>query len=538
VVRPPAVGATLISVDESSIKDMPGVVKVVTRKNFVGVVAEKPWQAIQAAEKLKVSWTPGAGLPKQSEFYEHLRQQPSRDAKLLDSKDTQQTMATAATTLKSTFYHPYQMHGSVGSSCAVADVRSDRATIYSPTQGVWYQKTASAMITGLKPENIHVIFRRGSGCYGLNGADTVTYDAVVLSQAVGKPVRVQLSRKDEMAWENYGNAWVIEERAGLDANGSIIAWEHESWTPALGNRPGPSTPGNVITGMLIGYQPAPFAPGPAEEPKRYSNSSNGIPSYMMGNVDGVAEGTGAVKSESVIVHNVLSPFWTGPLRSPARLQNTFAHESFMDEMAAHVKADPVEFRVRHLRDPRLIGVLQAAAKAAKWEARSSPKPGNPKTGVVTGRGVACVAYEGDNGYTGIVIDIELNQDTGKVIVKNIWAGIDVGPVSNPNGLRNQAEGGALQGMSRALGEQVTWDDQKVTSVDWRTYHSLPLGIEMPKIECVLMNRPDDEATGAGETAITVMAAAIGNAIFDAAGVRLRQIPLTPERVKEALNARA
>jgi nicotinate dehydrogenase subunit B len=538
VVRPPAIGATLISVDESSVKDMPGVVKVVTRKNFVGVVAEKPWQAIQAAEKLKVSWTAGTGLPKQSDFYEHLRQLPARDIKLLNSKDTQQTMGTAAATLKSTFYHPYQMHGSVGSSCAVADVQSDKATIYSPTQGVWYQKTASAMITGLKPENVHVIFRRGSGCYGLNGADTVTYDAVVLSQAVGKPVRVQLSRKDEMAWENYGNAWVIEERAGLDAKGNIIAWEHESWTPGFGNRPGPSTPGNVITGMLLGYQPAPFAPGPAEEPRRYSNSSNGIPSYMMGNIDGVAGGAGAVKSESVIVHNVLSPFWTGPLRSPARLQNTFAHESFMDEVAAHVKADPVEFRVRHLRDPRLIGVLQAAAKAAKWEPRPSPKPGNPKTGVVTGRGVACVAYEGDNGYTGIVIDIELNQDTGKVIVKNIWAGIDVGPVSNPNGLRNQAEGGALQGMSRALGEQVTWDDQKVTSVDWRTYHSLPLGMEMPKIECVLMNRPDDEATGAGETSITVMAAAIGNAIFDATGVRLREIPLTAERVKEALNARA
>jgi len=538
VVRPPVIGATLISVDESSIKDMPGVIKVVTRKNFVGVVAEKPWQAIQAAEKLKVSWTSGAGLPKQSEFYESLRPQPSRDLKLLDSKDTQQTIATASTTLKSTFYHPYQMHGSVGSSCAVADVQSDRATIYSPTQGVWYQKTASAMITGLKPENVHVIFRRGSGCYGLNGADTVTYDAVVLSQAVGKPVRVQLSRKDEMAWENYGNSWVIEERAGLDARGNIIAWEHESWTPALGNRPGPSTPGNVITGMLIGYQPAPFTPAPAEEPKRYNNGSNGIPSYMMGNVDGVAAGTGVVKSESVIVHNVQSPFWTGPLRSPARLQNTFAHESFMDEMAAHVKADPVEFRVRHLRDPRLIGVLEAAAKAAKWEPRPSPHPSNPKTGVVTGRGVACVAYEGDNGYTGIVVDIELNQDTGKVIVKRIFAGIDVGPVSNPDGLRNQAEGGALQGMSRALGEQVTWDDQKITSVDWRTYHSLPLGIEMPKIECVLMNRPDDEATGAGETSITVMAAAIGNAIFDATGVRLRQIPLTAERVKDALNARA
>src|SRR6185503_10475490 len=168
-----------------------------------------------------------------------------------------------------------------------------------------------------------------------------------------------------------------------------------------------------------------------EEPKRYSNNSNGIPSYMMGNIDRVAGGTGAVKSESVIIHNVLSPFWTGPLRSPARLQNTFAHESFMDEIAAHIHADPVEFRVRHLRNPRLIGVLEAAARAAKWESRPSPRPANPRTGVVSGRGVACVAYEGDNGYTGIVVDVDVDQDTGKVIVKRIWAGIDVGPVSNP-----------------------------------------------------------------------------------------------------------
>jgi len=538
VVRPPAVGATLINVDESSVKGMPGLVKVVTRKNFVGVVAEKPWQAVQVAEKLKVSWTAGTGLPKQSDFYEGLRSQPSRDVKLVDSKDTERTLSTAKTVLKTSYYYPFQMHGSVGTSCAVADVQSDRATLYSPTQGVWYQKTTSAMILGLKPENVHVIFRRGSGCYGLNGADTVTYDAAILSQAVGKPVRVQLSRKDEMAWENFGNAWVIEERAGLDQKGNIIAWEHESWTPSLGNRPGPETPGNIVTGMLLGYQPQPFTPGAAQEPKAYSNNSNGIPSYVAGHVGGSNGGTGTVKSERVMVHNLRSPFWTGPLRSPARLQNTFAHESFMDELAARVQADPVEFRLRHLHDERVIGVLTAAAKAAKWETRPSPKPGNPKTGIVTGRGVACVAYEGDNGYTGIVVEIAVNQDTGQVTVKRMWVGIDTGPISNPDGLRNQAEGGALQGMSRALGEEVTWDNQKVTSIDWRTYHSLPLGFDIPKIECVLLNHPQEEATGAGETAITVMAAAIGNAIFDATGVRLRQIPFTADWVKEGLRTRA
>jgi nicotinate dehydrogenase subunit B len=538
VVRPPAVGATVISVDEGSVKGMPGLVKVVTRKNFVGVVAEKPWQAMQAAAKLKVNWTPGAGLPPQSGFHESLRTRPSRDGVLVDSGETASVLAKSAIVLKATYTHPYQMHGSVGSSCAVADVQPDQATIYSATQGVWYQKTTSAMILGLKPENVHVIFRRGSGCYGLNGADTVTYDAAILSQAVGKPVRVQLSRQDEMAWENFGNAWTIDERAGLDAQGNIIAWEHESWSPGLGNRPGPGTPGNVITGMLAGYQPAPFSPGLGAPPRAYNNNSNGIPSYVTGRVNGSNGGTGTIKSEKVLVHNVESPFWTGPLRSPARLPNTFAHESFMDELAARAQADPVEFRLRHLHNERVIGVLNAAAKAAKWETRPSPKSANRKTGVVSGRGVACVAYEGDNGYTGIVVDIEVNQDTGNIAVKRMWVAIDAGPISNPDGLRNQAEGGALQGMSRALGEEVTWDNQKVTSVDWRTYHSLPLGFDLPKIECVLLDRPEEEATGAGETSITVIAAAIGNAVFDATGVRLRQIPLTAQSVKKALESRA
>jgi CO/xanthine dehydrogenase Mo-binding subunit len=210
----------------------------------------------------------------------------------------------------------------------------------------------------------------------------------------------------------------------------------------------------------------------------------------------------------------------------------------MDELAAKVKADPVVYRLRHLKDPRLIDVVKAVAKAANWEDRPSPHAGNRRTGIATGRGMACVLYEGDNGYSALVAEVEVNQDTGKVTAKRFVVCNDVGPVSNPDGLRNQIEGGALQGLSRALGEEVTWDDQKVTSVDWRTYHSLPLGFEIPKVETVLLDRPDEEATGAGETSITVVAAALGNAIFDATGARLRQIPFTPERVKAALAGRA
>jgi nicotinate dehydrogenase subunit B len=537
VVRPPAVGATLVSVDEGSVQGMPGLVKVVVKKNFVGVVAEKRWQAIQAASKLKVTWTPGTGLPSHADFYNYVRnQKPTRDTLLVNSKDVEQKLTEAAAVVKATYYHPYQMHGSIGSSCAVADVKGDKATIWSPTQGVWHQRSTSAMILGLKPEDVLVIFRRGSGCYGINGADTVTYDAALLSQAVGKPVRVQLTRKDEMAWENYGFAFVMDERAGLDTQGNIIAWDHEAWSPVLGNRPGYSTPGNVITGFLAGFQPEPFRPrSPSPEPTSFSNNSNGVPSYVAGQVGGTLHGTGTVKSERALIHNTPSPFWTGPLRSPARLQNTFAHEGFMDELAARAKADPVEYRLRHLSDPRLIDVVKEAAKRANWDARPSPKPRNTKTGVVTGRGVACVAYERDNGFSAMVAEVEVNQDTGKVSVKHIVLANDSGPVSNPDGLRNQIEGGALQGMSRALMEEVTWDDQKVTSFDWRTYHTLPLGFDVPKIEAVLVNRPDEAACGAGETAITVVAAAIGNAIFDATGARIRQVPFTPERVKAALS---
>src|SRR5437660_1983082 len=231
VLRPPAVGATVVNVDDSSVHGLPGVVKVVVKKNFVGVVAEKPWQAIQAANKLKVSWSPGRGLPNHSDFYNYLRtQQPTRDTLLVNSKDVDEKMGQAATVVKATYYYPNQMHGSMGTSCAVADVQGDKATIYSPTQGVWPVRNSTSILLGLKPENVRVVFRRGSGCYGLNGADTVTYDAALLSQAVGKPVRVQLSRKDEMAWgENYGFASMMEERAGLDAQGNIVAWDHESW---------------------------------------------------------------------------------------------------------------------------------------------------------------------------------------------------------------------------------------------------------------------------------------------------------------------
>jgi nicotinate dehydrogenase subunit B len=537
VVRPPAVGATLVSVDERSIRGIPGIVRVVVRKNFVGVVAESQWRAIQAAGALKASWTRGAGLPRQADFYTRLRSQPSRDALLVDSGSVDEALARATTVLRSTYVHPYQMHGSIGTSCAVADVRDGSATVWSSTQSAYPLRSGVAMLLGMPAGSVRVVFVRGAGCYGINGADTVAYDAALMSQAAGRPVRVQLSRADEMAWENYGSAYVIDQRVGVGPDGAIVAWDYEAWVPTRGGRPGYDRPGNVITGTLAGFEPNIVAPRAAVAPAgAFDNGSNAAPSYVTGCIGSACAGTGVIANERVLTHTVNSPFYTGPLRSPARLQNTFAHECFMDDVAAHVRADPVEYRLRHLRDPRLREVVAAAAKAAGWQSRPSPAPNPARTGVGRGRGIACVLYEGDNGYCAMVADVEVDRRSGALSVRRLVMAHDCGPMTNPDGVRMQLEGGALQGMSRALGEEVTWDEQKVTSIDWRGYRSLPLGFPMPAMECVLIDRSGGVAMGAGETSITLSAAAIGNAIFDATGVRIREVPFTTERIRRALEA--
>jgi CO/xanthine dehydrogenase Mo-binding subunit len=535
VVRPPEVGATVAGVDEDSLRQIVGVVKVVVRNNFVGVVAEKQWQAIQAARRLKVRWNAGAGLPEQETYYEGMRKQPSHDVLLVDSNDVEAKLSSAHSVVHATYVHPYQMHGSVGTSCAVADVKADHATVWSATQSAYPTRSIVAKLLELPPDSVRVIYTRGSGCYGLNGADTVSFDAALLSHAVGKPVRVQLSRQDEMAWENYGSACVIEQRAGVDKNNQIVAWDCENWVAARGNRPGYDQPGNVITGLLAGFQPEQSTPRAAEPPKsELRNRSNHAPSYIAGCVGGNCAGAGTIRSERVLSHTVVSPFFTGPLRSPLRLQNTFAHECFMDEICARAGTDPVAFRLQHLKDNRLAGVLKAAAEAAHWEKRPFRNPSASRKGAASGRGIACVTYEGNNGYAALVAEVTVDLERGLVQAKRFIVAQDCGPISNPDGLRNQVEGGILQGMSRALMEEVRWDDRRVTSRDWQTYPSIYSGFEIPAIEIVLLNPMDVPATGAGETAITLVAAAMGNAIFDATGARVREIPFTPERIKAAL----
>jgi CO/xanthine dehydrogenase Mo-binding subunit len=287
--------------------------------------------------------------------------------------------------------------------------------------------------------------------------------------------------------------------------------------------------------MLLGYEPESLEPAPAKPPtKKLRNGSNTVPEYVAGCAGGGCNGSGSVQSERVLTHTVASPFDTGPLRSPLRIQNPFANECFMDELAAAAHADPVEYRLRHLRNERVRAVVMAAAKAAQWKA-SSGRSATPAAEAM-GRGFACVAYEGDNGYAALVADVAVNRTTGVVRPVKFTVAVDCGPISNPDGLRNQVEGGLLQGTSRALVEEVTWDAKRVTSVDWEGYASLRMDYEVPEIETVFVVPDNVKATGAGETSITVTPAALGNAIFNATGARLRDVPFTPIRVLAALKA--
>lgn len=542
VVRPPKPGAKVVKVNEASVAGMPGNVKVVVKNDFVGVVADKEWLALQAADALDVTWTDGNTLPNQETLYTDMRKMPSRDSLIVAQTDVDTQMKAAARTFSATYVHPFQMHGSLGTSCAVADVKgtgaSTTATIWCASQGVWNQRDSVAMILGTANTNVRVVFMEGSGCYGLNGADTVAYDAAILSQGVGKPVRVQHTRRDEMTGaESFGPAYVIDLKAGVDAQGQMIAWDYEAWTFSKGGRPAPATPGNVITGALAGFATPATVPAAANPPTTYSNNSNADSSYGMGCVGASCGGTGTIKSERILVHTIESPFFTGPLRSPNRLQNSFANESFIDEVAAGLKADPVAYRLRHLTDARLRECVTKAAEAYGWDSRPSPKAGNAKTGVVSGRGMSCVFYEGNNGYCALIAEVEVDQDTGKVEVTRIVTSNDSGPISNPDGLSNQMEGGAMQGMSRALFEEVKWQDFGLTSVHWRAFPVYQFGNRLPTIETVLINRTDVPQMGAGETTITIVAAAIANAVYDATGARLRRVPFTRANVLAALQAR-
>ncbi|OYX14652.1 MAG: aldehyde dehydrogenase, partial [Rhizobiales bacterium 32-66-8] len=523
VVRPPYagvdagafIGTSLIGVDEASVAGIPGVVAVVTMGDFIGVVAEREEQAVEAARRLKVTWKPTPPLPDLTDIATALRENPSRTRVLVEKGDPDGARAGAAQVLDRTYVWPYQMHASIGPSCAVADVTAKEATIWSGTQNPYPLRADIALLLGLDEGAIEIVRFEAAGCYGRNCADDVAADAALLSRAVGRPVRVQLTREQEHAWEPKGAAQLMEVKGGLNADGTPAAYDFSTRYPSNAA----VTLALLLTGRV-----------PADNPIFEMGDRTSVPPYAYDNL-------------RVAVHDMAPIVRAAWLRGVSALPNSFAHESYVDELATSAGVDPVDYRLRHLHDPRAVDLVKAVAERADWTPRTGPRRevvGEDAQGqVVRGQGFAYALYVHSKfpGYgaawSAWVAEVEVNTTTGDVAVKRVVVGQDSGLMVNPAGIEHQIHGNVIQSTSRALKEQVTFDDHTVTSREWGAYPILTFP-EVPVIHVVLMPRPDDPPLGSGESASVPSAAAIANAIFDATGVRMREPPFTPERVRAAL----
>jgi nicotinate dehydrogenase subunit B len=500
VIRPPSIGAKLMSVNEASIRSIPDV-RVVRIQNFLGVVANDEWAAVRAAKELKATWTESQTLPGSDMLDKVVRASAvERDEALVNRGDSAAALAAAAKQLSATYWWPFQSHASLGPSCAVVDFRPEGTTIWTASQGPHGLRANFARVFGIAEDKLRVIFLDGSGSYGSNGNDDAAADALLLSRAVGKPVRVQWMREDEHAWDPKGPPQLLEIRGGLDAANRIAAWDTQMWLPAniQGSRP-------LLAADDAGI-PQPHGRGAGQI------SQNGDPPYTASNV-------------KVTVHWLKdTPLRLSNLRAPGKIANVFAVESFTDELAAAAAMDPIEFRLRGLSDGRAIDVIKLASLMIGWETRPSPNSRPQQGNVRIGRGMAYVRYKQMENYVAMAMEVAVDRSTGKIDVRRITCAHDCGLVINPDGLRNQIEGSILQTLGRTLHEETTFDRSRVTSVDWKTYPILSFS-EVPVVQVALINQPKLPPMGAGEAATAPVAAALANAVFDATGVRLRRVPL-------------
>jgi len=508
VVRPASLGATVVAVDDRALRLVRGA-RVLRKGDFVGVVAEREEDAIRAAGALKVSWSDSATLPAMDALHDALMRIPATDHVSVDGGDVPTAIATAAKTVRARYRWPYQMHASIGASCGVADVRRDTATIWSSTQSAHTLKSAIGDLLGIPAAGVHVVWTEGSGCYGHNGADDAAADAALLSQLAGRPVRVQWSRADEHGWEPKGAAMTMDVAGGVDAAGRIVGWDFAVWTPTHLSRPRPE-PGSsssFIAGQLAGAVPIARAPGGGERNARH---------------------TYEIPQTRVTAHLLQSsPLRTSSLRGLGSPQNSFANESFMDELALAAGTDPLEFRLRHLSDPRAIAVLRAVARIADWKPRVSGSARQAYAkGPLQGRGVGYTQYDTTEAFVAAVVDVEVDPVQHSIRVTRVCIAHDCGLIVNPNGLRNQIEGNVIQAISRTLKEQVTFDRSRVTSLDWSSYPILTFAEVPDAVDIELIDHPESPSVGAGEAATSPIPGAIANAIFDATGRRLRDVPLS------------
>jgi CO/xanthine dehydrogenase Mo-binding subunit len=503
VVRSRHPGARVLAVDDHAVRDA----QVVRVGQFIGVVAEREEQAIRAAAQLEVTWEDVASLPPQESLFDWMRGQPTTDQIVTASGDVEAALGRSAKRVHAVYRQPFQAHASIGPSCAVAEVRDGVVTVWASSGGVYPLRGALADLLELPPEQVRVIHVEGAGAYGQNGSEDVAADAALLARAVGRPVRVQWSRADEFVGEPKAAAMLVEVRGGLDDAGQIVGWDYQVWSSTHTNRP------RQALGLLAGCEVRGQLPRPA--------------AFFFGGERNAPTNYTVTDQRVTMRYLAQPPLRTSSMRSLGGAGNTFANESFMDELAAMAEADPLAFRLRHLDDPRAHAVLEAVAEAAAWGTELPQGEG---------LGLAFARYENDEAYVAMVAHVAVDTATGAVRMQRVMVAHDCGLIVNPDGVRNQIEGNVLQALSRALKEEVRFAAGGQATQDWEAYPILTFS-EVPELEIVLINRPDQPSLGAGEPATVTVAAAVANAIYAATGARLRQVPFTPERVRAALASR-
>lgn len=511
VVRPSAIGATLLSVDADSVSHVPGLLKVVQRKDFLAVVAKTEWGAISAARQLKARWSDWQGLPDEDKIWDYVRAtQIVRDDVTSNRGDVEAALAAAAKRLSSTYDFAIHTHGSIGPSCAVAAFEGGKLTCWSASQATHNLRQQLALMFGIPDADVRAIYIDGSGCYGRNGHEDAAADAALLAREVDRPVRVQWMRADEHGWDPKGPPTLINLQAALDASGNVSAWYSQFYGP------------DGIAGKV----------------KLVAAELAGMPHETAMSPGGIIAGTAvpyAFANVKTLAHRLVStplrPSW---IRSPGRMQSGFANEAFLDEIAVAANVDPIELRRRYLADDaRAIAVLDRLAQLAHWQKSSTDKSETGST--ATGRGMAFIKYENNRTYVGMVATVEIVRATGVIAAKHFAVVQDSGQIINPDGVKNQIEGNIVQTVSRTLIERVRFDRSHVTSIDWQTYPILTFP-DVPEIEMELIDRPHEKPWGVGEPSAAIVSAAISNAVFDAVGVRLRSVPFTPDKVLAALKA--
>jgi CO/xanthine dehydrogenase Mo-binding subunit len=514
LVRPPSYGAVLSECDTSSVEKLAGVVKVVRNGNFLAVVAKKEFQAIKAMRALSAAakWSEKSGLPNQNDLPRVITGLPSKDSVIFEVSNP---AATGQRTLEATYTRPYQSHGSIGPSCAVAQLNNDVMTVWTHTQGVYPDRQGVAEMLRVPPAKVRLIHVEGSGCYGHNGADDAAADAALIARELpGIPVRVQWMREQEHGWEPYGPAMVTKLKASLDDSGAIASWNFEVWSNTHSMRPGGG--GCMLAAQHMADPLAIPEPKPLPLPEG-GGDRNAIPIYKFPNAH--------------VVHHFIPsmPVRISAMRALGAYHNVFSIESFMNELAELAGADPVEFRLKHLDDPRAHDVVEKAAKEFGWQKGQKAPEGR-------GYGFAFARYKNLAAYCAIASEVEINRETGRPRLVRAVAAVDSGQVVNPDGIINQVEGAILQSMSWTLYEAVTFDDTRITSVDWQTYPILRFDAVPDKVDVHIVNRPGQPFLGSGETGQGPAAASVANAVANAAGKRLRDLPLTRSKIKDAIDA--